>query len=203
MFVQVIQGHVSDRDEVRAQLDRWLDQLAPGAEGWLGSTSGVSAGGDFVTFVCFESKEAAEHNSHRPEQHQWWMETSKLFDGEVTFHDSAAVLTWLEGPTERAGFVQFMQGKVRDAARMKQLTGEFERLAPRERPEVLGGAVALHGADEFTQVAYFTSEQEARAGERKQLSAPLQRLMQQEWQVLSDVRFVDLPDPWVHVPQRA
>ena len=202
MFVQVIQGRVSDRAEVRAQLDRWLEQLAPGAEGWLSSTSGVSADGDFVSFVCFASKKAAEHNSHRPEQHQWWMETAKLFDGDVVFHDSTDVLTWLQGPTERAGFVQFMQGRVRDVPRMKELTGEFERLAPQERPEVLGGAAALHGADEFTQVAFFSSEEEARAGERKQLSAQLQRLMQQEWQLLSDVRFVDLPEPWVHIPQR-
>jgi hypothetical protein len=41
MFVQVIQGHVSDAAQVRAQLDRWVEEVAPGAVGWLGSTSGL------------------------------------------------------------------------------------------------------------------------------------------------------------------
>ena len=37
MFVQVIQGHVSDAAQVRAQLDQWVEEVAPGAVGWLGS----------------------------------------------------------------------------------------------------------------------------------------------------------------------
>jgi hypothetical protein len=41
MFVQVIQGQVSDAARVRAQLDRWVEEVAPAAVGWLGSTSGV------------------------------------------------------------------------------------------------------------------------------------------------------------------
>jgi hypothetical protein len=45
MFVQVIQGHVSDAAQVRAQLDRWVEEVAPGAVGWLGSTSGVTDDG--------------------------------------------------------------------------------------------------------------------------------------------------------------
>jgi hypothetical protein len=40
MFVQVIQGHVSDAAAVRAQLDKWLAEVAPGAIGWLGTKSG-------------------------------------------------------------------------------------------------------------------------------------------------------------------
>ena len=40
MFVQVIQAKVSDKDEMRAAVDRWADELAPGATGWLGSTGG-------------------------------------------------------------------------------------------------------------------------------------------------------------------
>jgi len=31
MFVQVIQGHVSDAAGVRAQLDKWVAEVAPGA----------------------------------------------------------------------------------------------------------------------------------------------------------------------------
>ena len=198
MFVQVIQGKVRDPQEVKAQLDRWRADLAPGATGWLSSTSGVTPDEEFISFVCFESREAAEHNSHRPEQHQWWMETAKLFEGEVQFHDSTEVSSQLAGFSERAGFVQLMQGRVRDVPRMRVLDEEFERLVPAERPEILGSAVALHGDDEFIMASYFTSEEEAREGERKQLSPELKRLMDEEWQLLGDVRFFDLPDPWLH-----
>ena len=40
MFVQVIQGQVADAGEVRAALDRWAAEVAPGSIGWLGSTPG-------------------------------------------------------------------------------------------------------------------------------------------------------------------
>ena len=42
MFVQVITGKVTDTAAVRAAFDRWLEELAPGAKGWLGSTAGVT-----------------------------------------------------------------------------------------------------------------------------------------------------------------
>ena len=34
MFVQVFQGPVSSAGQARAQIDRWVTDLAPGAEGW-------------------------------------------------------------------------------------------------------------------------------------------------------------------------
>jgi len=46
MFVQVIQGHTGNSGQVRAQLDKWVKEVAPGAEGWLGTTSGVTDGAD-------------------------------------------------------------------------------------------------------------------------------------------------------------
>ena len=38
----------------------------------------------------FESEEAAQANSDRPEQGAWWAETAKVFDGEATFRNSLA-----------------------------------------------------------------------------------------------------------------
>jgi hypothetical protein len=66
MFVQVIQGQVSDAARVRAQLDQWVEQVAPGAVGWLGSTSGVTDDGTLIALARFESAEAARRNSDRP-----------------------------------------------------------------------------------------------------------------------------------------
>ena len=39
----------------------------------------------------FESREAAMRNSERPEQGDWWERCSKLFTGDVTFHDCSRV----------------------------------------------------------------------------------------------------------------
>jgi hypothetical protein len=51
----------------------------------------VTDDGRFVGLARFESEEAARRNSGRPEQGRWWMETSKLFTGEVAFRDSSDV----------------------------------------------------------------------------------------------------------------
>ena len=89
MFVQVIQGRVTDAAKVRAALDRWAEELAPGAAGWLGSTAGVTEDGRFIALARFESEEAARRNSDRPEQDRWWAETAQLLTGEATFKDSS------------------------------------------------------------------------------------------------------------------
>jgi len=59
VFVQVITGKVTDAAAVRARFDRWLEELAPGAKGWLGSTAGVTDDGRVVVLARFESEEAA------------------------------------------------------------------------------------------------------------------------------------------------
>jgi hypothetical protein len=58
MFVQVIRGRVTSPEQVHAALDRWSGQLAAGAEGWLGSTAGVTGDGRFVALARFELVEA-------------------------------------------------------------------------------------------------------------------------------------------------
>ena len=119
MFVQVIQGQVSDAGQARAALDRWVQELAPGAIGWLGSTAGVTEDGRFIELARFESEEAARRNSERPEQDQWWTETSKLFTGEATFRDSSDVTVDVNGDPDNARFVQVMQGRGSDPDRAR------------------------------------------------------------------------------------
>ena len=82
MFAQTIRGKVSDPKAVDANFNRWSKELAPGAKGWLGTTAGVTDDGQLFIMVRFESEEAARANSERPEQDQFWSETSKQFDGE-------------------------------------------------------------------------------------------------------------------------
>jgi len=67
MFIQVFQGPVADANDARVMVEDWLAHLAPGAQGWLGSTTGVSDDGMLVAMARFESREAARRNSERPE----------------------------------------------------------------------------------------------------------------------------------------
>ena len=87
MFVQVIKGKAKDSKALKAAMDDWNARLKPGATGYLGSTQGVADDGTFVAVVRFSSGEAARANSDRPEQTEWWNQTSTLFEGDVQFFD--------------------------------------------------------------------------------------------------------------------
>lgn len=203
MFVQVIQGHVTDPDAIHEAFESWQHDLAPGADGWLGTTAGVTPEGDLIALAKFDSPEAAQRNSHRPEQHRWWMETSRLFDGDATFTDCEEVDTFLDGGTEQARFVQVMQGRSSDPHRMLEVNHRTEPVLHEHRPEILGGTAAVHeSGDRLTEVVYFSSEAEAREGERKQPPPELSQMMESEPQLFTDVRYFDLPEPWIYSPSR-
>jgi hypothetical protein len=197
MFAQVLQGKTSDPDGVRAALDRWLQELRPGSIGWLGSTVGITDDGRFIAVARFESAEAAERNSQRPEQARWWEETSRLFDGEVRFRDSEDVTADLQGDPDRAGFVQVMQGRVTDAARAKEVMAQIPGDAMAAyRPDVLGSLMIGHEGNEWTQVIYFTSEAEAREGEHKEPPRELQNAMEEMRKLsVGETTFLDLRQP--------
>ena len=59
MFVQVIEGKVSDPAAVKELVDRWVADLSSGAGGWLGTTAGVTSSGRMVAVVRFEDEAAA------------------------------------------------------------------------------------------------------------------------------------------------
>jgi hypothetical protein len=142
VFVQVIQGQVADAEQLRAAMDRWAQELAPGATGWLGSTAGVTEDGRFIALARFQSQEAARRNSNRPEQDRWWAETAELFAGEATFNDSSDVTVDLTGDPDAAGFVQVIQGRGSDPDRARELMGqdspEWAAFRPRD-PRQPGG----------------------------------------------------------------
>lgn len=199
MFVQVIQGKVSDASQLRAQLDKWLEEVAPGAPGWLGSTSGVTEDGRAIALARFESAEAAQQNSDRPEQGAWWEETAKLFTDEPVFHNSTSVEVDTPGDPDQAGFVQVMQGRTSDPARAKELMANDETDWQSFRPEILGTVSIAHDGDAWTMAVYFTSEEAAREGERKEPPPELRQMMK-EMDALSvgEPLFYDLKDPWLH-----
>jgi hypothetical protein len=202
MFVQVIQGQVGDPGQVHAALDRWARELAPDASGWLGSTAGVTSDGKFVAIARFESADAAQRNSDRPEQDQWWAETSKLFSGEVSFRDSADVDVDVDGDPDSAGFVQVMQGRGTDPDRARELMGEDSEAWAAYRPDIIGSLAAQHDGGAYTMVLYFTSEEAAREGERKEPPPELKAQMEEMDALSVGVPdFMDLRQPWLYSPR--
>ena len=202
MFVQVIRGQVSDAARMRAALDRWATDLAPGAAGWLGSTAGVTEDGRFITLARFGSEDAARRNSARPEQDQWWAETSGLFTGEATFRDSNDVTVDLTGDPDKAGFVQIIQGRGSDPDRARQLMAQDSDEWAKFRPDVVGSIAVGHEGGDYTMAMYFTSEAEARDGERKEPPAHLQAQMEEMNKLNIGVpEFLDLKNPWLYTPE--
>ena len=201
MFVQVIQGHTSDSGQVRAQLDRWVQEVAPGAVGWLGSTSGVTEDGRVIALARFESEEAAQQNSDRPEQTAWWKEMAALFTDEPVFHNSSSVEVDTPGDPSQAGFVQIMQGRSKDPDRARELMANDPTDWQDFRPDILGTVSIAHDGDAWTMAIYFTSEAAAREGEQKEPPLEMQQMMKEMDELsIGEPVFFDLKDPWLDAP---
>lgn len=199
MFVQVIEGKVSNAEQLHAALDRWERELSSEAIGWLGSTDGVTDDGRFISINRFESEEAARRNSQRPEQDQWWQETSRLFTEQPTFHDSSNVIEDIVGDPDRATFVQFMQGRGSDPERARELMTQDSDEWAKFRPDILGSIAAEYDDGSYTMAAYFTSEKEARAGEQKEPPPKIKAQMDEMNSLnVGEPRFFDIKKPWLY-----
>jgi hypothetical protein len=202
VFVQVIQGLVPDPDEMHDALDRWVRELSQGATGWLGTTAGVTEDGKFIALARFDSEDAARRNSNRPEQDRWWAETAKLFAGEATFKDSSDVVVDVVGDPDQAGFVQVMQGRGSDPARARELMTQDSDEWSAFRPDVVGSVAVLHEGGAYTMAIYFTSEEEAREGERKEPPPAIQKQMEELNSLnVGEPEFLDIRQPWLYSPR--
>lgn len=201
MFVQVFTGKVTDADAVRAVFEGWPSGAGQDARGWLGSTAGVTDDGQLVALARFESQEAARANSERPEQGQWWESLAANLDGEASFFESSEVDVDIVGDLDRAGFVQVMTGKVSDPARARELATEDSGTWAGFRPDVLGSLMLGRDDGEYVMAIYFTSEAEAREGEKKEPPAELAAQMQEMNALeVGETTYYDLRDPWLLSP---
>ncbi len=202
MFVQIIQGRVGDSDAAREIMDRWNRDLEPGAAGYLGGTYGVTDDGTLVAVIRFESEELARRNSDRPEQGAWWDQMSRCFTGEITFHDCKDVSMLVGGGSDDAGFVQVIQGRVKDRDRVRQLIEQSGTQISKYRPDVLGATIAIDEDGFLTETVFFTSEAEARQAEKKEMPAEVKALIDEEMSLIEDVHFLDLHQPSLHTAGR-
>jgi hypothetical protein len=197
VFIQVIQGKCNDADRLHQMMDEWRETLEPGAQGFLGGTYGLTDDDEFIGVVRFDSRESAERNSNRPEQGEWWSRMAACFDGEATFHDCDDVMMMLDGGSDNAGFVQVIQGRLTDAGKFHELMDNQPMdMLHRERPDIIGGTIAIDKDGFFTQTVAFRTEAEAREGERREMPADMRERMAAMGSVESDVSYHDLHHPW-------
>jgi hypothetical protein len=193
MFVQVFQAKVRDRDQWARLGEVWRREIRPKTTGFLGFTSGVTDDGEMITIARFKSEASAKVDNDLPEQGAWFEESSKLFDGEATFHDCREADVFLDGGSDEAGFVQVLQGRARDQEQMRVQMKDLEAELRQVRPDLIGGTIAWHGDGGFTQVAYFTTEEAARKAERETANAPVTQTFTS--MIEGDLTFYDLRAP--------
>ncbi len=198
MFIQVVRGKTSNPAGMKAAIDKWQAELKPGAKGWLGSTGGVADDGSFAAVIRFESEAAAQENSDRPEQGAWFSnELSPNIDGAPTFYNCTDVTEFMGGGSDDAGFVQLMIYKPSDLNKAKELNKKFENMDMSGRPDIIGGTSAVSSDGTVIDTNYFTSEAEARAGEKAEMPAEMQEMMKEYQEVMGNVEYVDIKDPWL------
>ena len=201
VFIQVMQGRALDPPGIRRELNRWQRQLATDADGWLGATAGVTEDGWSVVVMHFESETQARRNSDRPEQRAWWREASQHL-AEVAFHDALKVRLFGDGRSELAGYVQVIQGHIDELEGMASRGGDQEEVLAREAPHILGVTVAEHAdrPGDFTQILYFTSEQDAQRFEpepQADANAPAEA---ERRGLMTNLRSFDLREPQMLIP---
>ena len=64
-----------------------------------------------------------------------------------------------------------------------------------QRPDILGGLRIWTGPDSCYDVAYFTSEEDARKGEQAELPEEMTKLMSEFQQGMGETEYIDLTDP--------
>jgi len=201
MFIRVIQGRATNPPGIRRDLARWQRLLAADADGWLGSTVGITDDGWSITVVRFASEAQARRNSDRPEQREWWRDASQHL-ARVAVHDASKVHSYGGGDVGEAGFVQVIQGHVDDLKRIAGLGRDQSKVLAQDAPHILGMTVAEHAdrPGDFTQIVYFTSEQDARRFAPEPPAEAEEPALEQLRGLLTTSRRFDLRDPQLLSP---
>ena len=204
MFIRVIQGRATNPPGIRRDLGRWQRLLAADADGWLGSTAGITDDGWSITVVRFASQAQARRNSDRPEQREWWRDASQHL-ARIVVHDAAKVHTYGDGGVDEAGFVQVTQGHSDDLERMVSLERDREEVLAQQAPHILGMTLAEHAdrPGDFTQVVYFTSEQDARQFQPAPPAEADEPAQEERRRLMTNLRCFDLRDPQLLSPSDA
>jgi hypothetical protein len=200
MLAETIRGGVSDPKAMSAAFESWVQEIAPGARGWLGSTGGVTDDNDLFILTRFESEEEATAHEERPEQGQFWAEVSCLFRGEPTVQTSTQVYFDTNGDLNSTGFVQVRFGQLGNVDRMMALMAENSPWRT-SRAEILGIVGVDFGDGRFTNLVYFNSYDTAHDGEKDLPPDVRTRMDEMRSLLVGELEVLDLKNPWFGWPK--
>ncbi len=107
----------------------------------------------------------------------------------------------MHGDPDQAGFVQIMQGRGTDPDRARQLMAQDSDKWAAFRPDVLASIGIGHDGGAYTAVTYFSSEADAREGERKEAPPELRANMEEMGKLMvGEPEFFDLKQPVIRSP---
>lgn len=201
MFSLVVQGRTSDPAGVRRAMDGWVHALPDGAAGWLGATAGVTTDGRFVAVARYDSPEAARRLEAPPEQQRWWAALRADLDGQATVQAGTRTEVFSPGDPGAAGFVQVVQGRVSDLVEARRQLHALQEELEVHLPCLLGTETVEHTDGRFTRVLSFTTEAEAREGERSRHQEVRRRDEEALRLLVGPVDFLDLREPWLYSPR--
>ncbi|MDP9219519.1 MAG: hypothetical protein M3P23_03155, partial [Actinomycetota bacterium] len=104
------------------------------------------------------------------------------------------------GGSDRAAFVQVMQSHPTDLARLREIGTRFQDTMGTMRPDLLGITIAVDANGDATQVAYFSSEAEARAAESQPPPPETVADFEEMGRLMGEVEYYDLKEPCLHSP---
>jgi hypothetical protein len=197
VFVWVLEGKVADPGEVGRQLGRWTAEFGD-SPGYLGATGGVTDDRRFLLVMRWESEEAGNDLLRRREQQEWYGALQESFDGAIEFAATGDVTTHLAGGSDAAGFVQAMKVSGVDRLRVESADRDFESIAAQFRPDLIGGVRVWTAPDGFVEVNYFTTEQEARAGEKQDPPPEAMEGFEDFMAMMEDAEYFDFTEPFLH-----
>ena len=199
MFLLTVEGRTGTPDALHEDVLNWPGEVGRSAVGWLGNTAGVSNDGDFVLLMRFESEEAAWITSDLPEQGRWWQTCAEHLDTKPAITGSTTVIGILDGGSDDAAAVRIRRGSA-VLNRYRRSLRQLETLPPAERAAVIGGIVAWHDGDRFTEALYLTSRDFAQVRQLGTSPTPLGRFIDGLEASILDAKVIELDEPWLISP---
>ena len=197
MYAHVVRGRTRAGARADEAWQRWVADVAPLASGWRDTTGGTTAQGEVVAVTRFSSARDAQRTLSLPQHRSWWDATLAELDGEADVMESDDVTPPESVVDPSAGFVQMMMATVADRPGVERVEEEIDEPFKRWRPDLLGGYRVWMLGSRLLAVDYFTSEAEARAGERRQPPPEVAEAMPRWLEHMADVEWFDLAQSWV------
>lgn len=91
-----------------------------------------------------------------------------------------------------------MQGRGSDPDRAREIMAQDSDKWAEYRPDVIGSVAVQHDGGAYTMVIYFTSEADAREGEKKEPPPEIKAQMEElDSLSVGEPEFFDLKQPWL------